>query len=412
MLRVAIIAASMFLSACNSGVMPVANTEENDQVSAELSNKESPLKKLFVGKIKPTARIVLDEFKWRRMYSSKDFPLSINEHEKFRSYLRSFFWKNINSPAWDWSDTLKVQRNYLVENLGDFTINQVKIQGFKILNLHTKDELPILVCYPPSFSQDSPKGYPAVIVFSGHTSSSGLDDLMVDDNSYQKALSRRLCENGFVSIAVEKLDSGYTSIRMSQGLKNEVEREPGGGADDELEVSTALVNIGSAPIFARQTMANLAAFDYLKTIKGVDVKRIGAAGVSFGGWQALHLSLLRPDEISAISNYGGMWSYLEIHEDSRDLLEFEGVNDFSQSFPGIFMLGDQNRFLLAVAGVKMQIGYGKNDLPYLPHARYYYPLIMNQYDVLGARDLLQIDLHEGGHEFPVEKVLTYFRRVL
>lgn len=61
---------------------------------------------------------------------------------------------------------------------------------------------------------------------------------------------------------------------------------------------------------------------------------------------------LLSSKIKAISNFGGMWSYLEAHEDRDGIREFEGIADFSQTLPKLFLLGDQNRFVLAVAPKK------------------------------------------------------------
>ncbi len=42
-------------------------------------------------------------------------------------------------------------------------------------------------------------------------------------------------------------------------------------------------------------------------------------------------------------------------------------------FLKFFVFGDQNRFVLAVAGSKMQIAYGEIDIPYVKHKKILLP---------------------------------------
>jgi hypothetical protein len=186
---------------------------------------------------------------------------------------------------------------------------------------------------------------------------------------------------------------------------------PWGGADDELEAGLTLLAVGDYPIPARQQMANISAVEFLANDQHVDFTRIGAAGVSAGGWMALQTALLSP-RIKAVSNFGGMWSYLEAYADAKSLPEFEGVNDLTQLYPGIFLLGDQNRFVLAAPPIVMQIGYGEADYPYTKYKKYFYPLIKDQYETLGYGANLHEVTHKGGHVYPSRQVVDFFKRAL
>lgn len=364
-----------------------------------------PIGQVFYGQVRPALETALNRYVERRQYSTSNFPLAPDAHANFQEQLRHLFYENINTAQYRWDDSTNISENYTLRNLETVTIKGLEIR-LGVLDIHeTNDQVPIALCVPNNIVGPTP----AVILFSGHTINSGLFDLLIDDDGYQGAMSRQLCEAGFITMTVEKIDSGYTSVRFQTlGQNNIIEREPGGGGDDELELATTLFNTGDHLIFSRQTMANLAAFDALMDFENVDLDRIGAAGVSFGGWQALHLALLR-DEVAAISNFGGMWSYVEIHIDQNQIELFEGVPDFSQSFPGILLMGDQNRFVLGIAGREMQIGYGLQDYPYTEHAAYFYPVLRDQYEALGRGELLEEVRHEGGHEFPPSLVLNYFQ---
>lgn len=366
-----------------------------------------PIGKIFFGEVRPAIETALVRYLKNRRYATRDFPLSAGKHDVFQNELREMFYSNINTDAHQWNDGVDVSDNYTVRELDSVALKGLTID-LRVLRIkETGDDVPVALCLPNWATEATP----AIMVFSGHTINSGLFDLLIDNGGYQKAMSKRLCEAGFITLTVEKIDSGYTSVRFQKmGKDNIVEREPGGGGDDELELATTLLNTGDHLIFTRQTLANLAAFDMLLSHPLVDRDRIGATGVSFGGWQALHLALLR-DEVDAISNFGGMWSYFELHIDQNSMETFEGVADYSQAFPGIQLIGDQNRFVLAVAGKQMQIGYGHADYPYTLHKPYFYPVVREQYEALGAQDMLTEVTHDGGHEFPPELVLGYFSRV-
>ena len=323
----------------------VSNASELEGVKPFDFNAD-PIGRVFYKNITPIVRTILNRYEKNRLYSSNDFPLDEDKHRLFRKKVIKNLYENINTQNYNWESQSSISKNYKADLLEILPHADYKLYLYRVTIFETEDEVPIVKCVPKN-SEKSP--LPGVILFSGHTSNSGLFDLFVDRGGYQKAMALELCENGFITLGVEKLDSGYTTIAFQNfGRVSPVEREPGGGGDDELEVATTILNTGDHVIFARQLMANLASFDLLKRTENIDLENIGTAGVSFGGWQSLHLALLR-DDVKAISNFGGMWSHLEIHMEDWNLSEFEGVPDYSQSFPGLFLLGDQNRFVLAAA---------------------------------------------------------------
>ncbi|MDH3639554.1 MAG: acetylxylan esterase [Gammaproteobacteria bacterium] len=286
------------------------------------------------------------------------------------------------------------------------TVKDTRLELYTIKIKDTEDIVPIALCLPTQTPA------PGIILYSGHTAEGGLRDLFVDDDSYQKAMARRLCEAGFATLAVEKIDSGLMTMHFQRrGERFTVEREPGGGADDELEAATTLLGVGDYLIPGRQLMANIAALEILSADPRVDHTRIGAAGVSAGGWMALHSALVNA-RIKAVANYGGMWSYLEATMEKPDYKDFQGITDFTQLIPGIWKLGDQNRFVLAVPPLVMQIGYGQLDHPYTTYKKYFFPVVGQQYEMLGARGNLEIVTHKKGHEFPPAPIISFFKRRL
>ncbi len=127
---------------------------------------------------------------------------------------------------------------------------------------------------------------------------------------------------------------------------------------------------------------------------------------------ALHAALLS-SHIRAIANFGGMWMYFEPACDVADYQGFEGINCFSQLIPGAWRLGDQKRFVLAAAPIRMLAGYGKQEGPsYLRFLPYYEQPLKAQYAELEVEDHLEWLVHEEDHTFPAEAVLDYFTREL
>jgi len=394
-------------------------TDEVDSIDENIEIKNNkydfendPIGKAFYGKVKPLASNLLGRYIAMRKFSTKDFPLNENEYNNLKNEIRAVLINSMSGSGGDGNDWVirnpvskfsKVQERFEKVYIDTVSTHGRNIELFKLIIKDTGDEIPIGICYPDK------RPAPGIILFSGHTAEGGLRELYVDENSYQKAMARKLCEQGFVTLALEKIDSGVSTIHFQiKGERWIREDEPGGGADDELETATTVIGLGDYLIPARQLMANIAALEVLASDPLVDHNRIGAAGVSLGGWLTLQTALVN-DRIKAVSNFGGMWSYLDYHYDNNDLDGFEGINDFSQLFPGIWKLGDQNRFVLTAAPLVMQIGYGKQDYPYTNYIDYFHPVVMEQYQKLGVRSNLVISNHHEGHVFPVDKVVRFFK---
>lgn len=367
--------------------------------------ENDPVGTALVGKVPTLLETILSRHRSRAEYSTSDFPLSPERHALFRSQVRDAMLRSLpDAKGWTAVDA-EVRDSSVASKFTAKRVATVEVNGLAVevstLTIHdTGDVVPVAACFPATLPA------PGVIAFSGH-SHTPLRELVVDRASYQSGIASRLCEAGFASIAVSKIDSGTMSELFQQ--KRERWRE-GRWADDEEEAATTLLGTGDYIIPARQLMANIAALEFFAQDRRVDYRKIGATGVSLGGWLTLQTTLVNP-RIKAVANFGGMWSYLE--EPTRrmnNLSNFEGINDFSQLFPGIWRLGDQNRFLFAAAPVAMLTGYGRQDAPYTNYVNYFHPKISEQYRVLGRPEALELYVHDGGHILPPEATISFFKQ--
>lgn len=383
-----------------------AALESDADVDFEYDWENDPIGAAFHGRVPPFLDNILERYVERRQYVSTDFPLSPERHTAFRSAVVQVMLDSMTGDGGeghDWGVDTDEKHSATLQR---FSVEEIDVVSIEALDVHlyaftihdTGDVVPVAACFPGS------RPAPAVIAFSGHTHH-GLRDLFVDRDSYQGAIALHLCQQGFATAAVEKIDSGIASRLFQQ--KGERWRSDF-WADDELEAATTILAVDDYWIPARQQMANIAVTEWMASQDRVDHERMGTVGVSLGGWLAVHTALVN-GRIKAVANFGGMWSYLEQYADDRDFTDFKGVNDYSQLFAGVWRLGDQNRFALAAAPTVMLIGYGAQDHPYTDFVDFYHPTIARQYEALGAGANLEIHVHDGGHVLPVEAATAFFK---
>ena len=251
----------------------------------------------------------------------------------------------------------------------------------------TGDTVPMVVCLPRARGR-----HPGVCVFSGH-SRHGLRDLVLDLDSYQRGMATRLAKAGFVSIAVEKIDTGYLSRNFISGV-------------DEDEIATTRLGMGRVTR-SHQLMACLAACEVLAVHPRVDETRIGATGVSLGGWLSVQTALFT-DRIKTVADFG---------RKTRSILpgmppdEFRGLRDLCHILPGMLSLCDRNLLSLAHCPRPMLAGHGRKDSgSHREGPIRFQQLYERQYAALGSADRFEYQIHEGGDSMPDQVVIDYFRR--
>ena len=244
--------------------------------------ENDPIGRALYGKIPAYAENTVERYKRFRKYSTDDFPMKAEKYATYREEIRQALVDSMTGPDGKGEDWLVIDASqrgsHILEKFDVEPIEAVGVHGSTVelykMTIHdTGDVVPFGICAPENLPA------PAVILFSGHTAEGGLRELFVDPHSYQKAMALRLCEQGFVTLALEKPDSGVSTMHFQhKGERWVREDEPGGGADDELETASTFLAIGDYLIPGRQLMANIAALEFLAADKRVDHTRIGAAG--------------------------------------------------------------------------------------------------------------------------------------
>ena len=223
-----------------------------------------------------------------------------------------------------------------------------------------------------------------------------LHDLAFGEDSYQKAIAARLARAGFASVAVEKVDSGYLSLESPAGV-------------DEKELASFRMGMGT-PIRAVQLMATIAAVEILAAHPRVDETRMGATGVSLGGWLAVQTALLN-DRIQAVAEYGTKTVFLG---DDISPADFAGVADVCHIIPDTFLLGDRNILMFPFAPKPLLSGHGgpKDKSSHTQYERDYKDIFEAQYEALGKSENFRYHIHDGGHATHPATVIEFFKEVL
>ncbi len=365
-----------------AALAPLANGEDSD-----------PLAETFARELRPAVESLMIEFRDQRKYKAADFPLAPKRFGQFKKEVVSALVRSLHvedwvvrSPTGKGSPIRQLFRDRVVEK---FTHAGVEMEA-RVVELPTGDQVPIVLCLPAG---DGP--HAAVAALPGH-GEHPLHDLVFGEDSYQQAICARLARAGFASVAVEKVDSGYMSRSTPVGV-------------DEDEITGFRLAMGSH-VRAVQLMASLAAVEILASHPKVDETRMGATGVSLGGWLAMQTALLN-DRILAVAEYGTKTVYLP---DETSVEDFKGIGDICHVIPETFRLGDRNLLLIPFAPKPLLSGHGgpKDRASHSQFERYYKDIYEAQYKALGKPENFRYHMHDGGHATHADTVIAFFKEIL
>lgn len=356
--------------------------------------RDDPLAATFAAELQPAVQSLIEEFRRNREYEVDDFPLPEDRFLRFRERVVSEFVQALDlqnwvvrSPEGKSSPTQGLFRDRVVRR---FSHGGAEMVAHVVELAPTGLRVPVVLCLPPGHGR-----HPAVAAFPGH-GPHPLHDLVFGEDSYQAAMCAKLARAGFASVAVEKIDSGYLSRGGSEGV-------------DEREITPFRLAMGSS-VRAVQLMATTAAVEILAAHPRVDEDRMGATGVSLGGWLAIQTALLN-DRIRAVAEYATKTVYLP---DEAEAAEFSGVPDLCHVIPGTFGIGDRNTLLIPFAPRPLLSGHGgpADKSSHSQYERYYKEVFEEQYRVLGAPDAFRYHMHDGGHATHPPTVIAFFQQVL
>jgi len=280
----------------------------------------------------------------------------------------------------------------LANHFEDHTIKTISLHGVTV-ELHavtlrpTGLVVPMAVCLPTGN-----ESVPGICVFSGHTSR-GLHDLVLNTDSYQQGMAIRLAQAGFASIAVEKIDTGYLSRDGTLG-------------NDENAAATLMLSWGSV-LRSHQLRACLAATEILAGHARTDETRIGATGVSLGGWLAVQTAMLN-DRITAVADLGRKTRSLTVDLQPQ---QYEGQRDLCHIIPGMLSLSDRNLMPVALAPLPMLAGHGRLDTgSHQEHDANFRAICAAQYKALNASASYSYLIHDAGDTMPSQDVIGWFKQ--
>lgn len=241
---------------------------------------------------------------------------------------------------------------------------------------------------------------PAVIVLHGHVrprTDEGISQLAGLYPSYHNGAARRLCQAGFVTLAMEFRGFGYLGRRV------------------ELEHRFIAYNAILSGTFYKSLLARdiLAVFQWLRAHEEVDPQRMAVSGVSFGGEMAVTYAAMDPrvKVVVVQESFGTMGP----KPGKRGVLQRHQPH-YCHLIPGENRLVHREDWLLLVAPRPLLAVWkipGRST--WEREASMYKPLtdcLQNVYSTLNAESMFQWQLEMGGHEYFVEPAIKFLHEHL
>ncbi len=363
------------------------------------SRPADPLKEVYGKELPSSVESLMAQFRRERAYDLDDFPLKPAAFRRFQDKVVTVWTESLGMKDWVVRNPSAGNSSPIAGKFKDRIVKRLTLESGVTIEAHvveildTGDQIPVVLCLPrKSASENDSDTVPGILCCPGH-GRNGLRNLVFDRTSYQRAIAVRLAEAGFASVAVEKIDCGYLSRSAPTG-------------DDEKVITTFRLGLGKDTTRAIQLKATVAATEILATHPRVDEMRIGATGVSLGGWLAIQTGLLS-DRIQAAAEYATKSVFLG---DDVEPAQFAGVGDLCHIVPGSFQLGDRNILMFPFAPRPLLSGHGgpKDANSHRQHEQYYTRVHRAQYEALGKPENFRYHMHDGGHSIHPETVIAFF----
>lgn len=373
-------------SASQSNTIEPSGAVQTQQNSDELIGKK--ISEAFKGRTSTIDASIIERYKKKARYPLQAFPLRPSDYRDFQVAVADFLNKRLKQSS-------DMSTQYTVSQHGKMDLGSTILELLTFDIQTTGDKVPGAICYPKKRSGSSP----AVAVYSGH-SRHGLLDLFTNHNGYQGALALKLCEEGYVTIAIEKIDSGFMSYAF---------RAKGKLEEDENRLGLIAFG-GSHSLAIRQLAAALAAYDHLKSRPLVNASRLATAGTSYGGWTAILVSIMRRD-VKVVIDYS--MKDLFVEPSLGQTIPLTNVRDYSTVFSGMWDLGDRHIFPMAILDRKILYAYGFNDKRNKISAeKFMWPAIRAQLKELGTSNMFKYLPFPGNDEVNIKASLKFLQNNL
>ena len=355
-----------------------------------------PVAEALQEQLTPSVAVFLEHHRKYRRYNNARFPITKPDFDGFREDLIDELTSRlglenwiVRSPNGKMSPIAERFQDRLLE---ESTIHGITVEIHAVTVEPTGLVVPMVVCLPGKDDNTGSDAVPGVCVFSGHTNHD-LRDLVLDLDSYQLGMAIRLAQAGIATIAVEKIDTGYLSRH---------------GTDGNHEFAIATLMLGRENVLrSHQLRACLAAIEILAAHSRVDETRMGAAGVSLGGWLSVQAALLN-DRIQAVADFGRKTRTVAT---DLTMADYTGQRDLCHIIPGLLTVCERNIMPLALAPRPMLAGHGRKDEgSHREHAANFRQLCEQQYAKLGAAENYTYLIHESSDTMPSLEVVSWFRK--
>ena len=249
---------------------------------------------------------------------------------------------------------------------------------------------------------------PAILCCHGH-GPFGKDVVMGDDSDVERIAAirhhnydygRKMAADGFITYAIDFIGFG----ERNDSNKPNHRGSNIGGRDwcNMYYLHATMLGMTSLSINVAHAKA---ATDFICTLPGVDPQRLGVMGLSGGGTMALWMTLCdRRFRATEIICYSDLWAHFGIRD-----LNYCGM----QVAPGLYKLVDVPELQGLIAPGPLLVDIGAQDPCFkVDSAMECFRQVQRIYEVAGAADSLELDLHKGGHAWSGCHAAVFFRKHL
>jgi dienelactone hydrolase len=159
-------------------------------------------------------------------------------------------------------------------------------------------------------------------------------------------------------------------------------------------------------LLALQIWDGMRTVDYLQSRPEVDGKRLGVAGLSFGGTMTTYLAALEPRlKVACISGY--------LSTVKGDAMTLRGNGNFcgAQYMPGLLTIGDIPEVAGLIAPKPLCVEMGEQDQCFvIEDTKKAFAQLKKIYKAAGVPERLIGDVHPGGHVWSGAKSFPWFEK--